>query len=283
MRSIPYPLKNRYLLSLLVLMTIFTPVKADAELVEGIVAVVDDSLVMVSDLERKMKEMRAPDNEAAAHSVLKLMVENIVIEKIYKGMGLPGINREEATNVASRGKISLQDANALIMKSTLMDIMVRSRVVITEKMIFDYYNSNEDYSGRDSVHLKQILIKKDQQKAAKARQEIDSGRTFDDVAAEYSDLLISGGSDIGWIALENLSEDARTDIEDAKDGDIIGPIEINQFFAIYMLVQRDVAGGRAFEDVSEDIRVLLEDKYSKEAFDHWLNRIMTEHFIGIYM
>ncbi|MGC9323275.1 MAG: peptidylprolyl isomerase [Desulfomonilia bacterium] len=257
---------------------------AHAEMVDGIVAVVDDRVIMYSDLQSKMRDLGIPQQDRSMkNQVLQLMVEDLIVEKIYKSLGLPAVELNEAQEVAAQTGTDIASATSLVMKSTLMDMMVKSRVVVTESMIQSYYQNSDTYTGRKSLHLKQILFKENREKAHKAIEELRSGRDFDDAAREYSDILGSGSSDIGWVAITQLSQAAKEALVDANPGDIVGPIDINDFSIIYQVQEKGIIGHKSLEDVKEEITQILETKSRQEAFDHWLKRIMTDHFIGIYL
>jgi peptidyl-prolyl cis-trans isomerase C len=284
MRLILSLLKNNYRKFLTVWLLLLIGSSAWADRIEGIVAVVDDTIIMVSDLRERLEELGAPkNNRTAERQVLELMVEDIVVEKIYKSIGLPPVGDEEARQYAQRAGISEKDASLLIIKSSLMDLMVKSRVVITENMIRSYYDDNEEYTGRESIRLKQILIKGDEQKALKALEEIQKGRDFDDAAREFSDVLLSDSADIGWVAIEDLSDDIKNAVVSAGTGEVVGPVQMNDYDAIFEIVDKALVGTRNLDDVRLEIVRNLEAKYQQEAFQHWLQKMMTEYFIGIYI
>jgi peptidyl-prolyl cis-trans isomerase C len=284
MRLILSLLKNNYRKFLTVWLLLLIGSSAWADRIEGIVAVVDDTIIMVSDLRERLEELGAPkNNKTAERQVLELMVEDIVVEKIYKSIGLPPVGDEEARQYAQRAGISEKDASLLIIKSSLMDLMVKSRVVITENMIRSYYDDNEEYTGRESIRLKQILIKGDEQKALKALEEIQKGRDFDDAAREFSDVLLSDSADIGWVAIEDLSDDIKNAVVSAGTGEVVGPVQMNDYDAIFEIVDKALVGTRNLDDVRLEIVRNLEAKYQQEAFQHWLQKMMTEYFIGIYI
>ncbi len=212
------------------------------------------------------------------------MVEDIVIGKVYKSMGLPPVADKEAEAFAKSQNVSLETAKSYIMKGTLMDIMVKSRVVITGNMIKNYYVSHDEYQGKSAVRLKQILVKGDDSKVRNALEELHAGATFDMVAKKYSDVLASGSSDIGWIAIDDLSDEVKSSISDAKPGDIIGPITMSgNRQAVYQFVEKGFSGRKSLDEVSDEISDILVKKYQQEAFNHWLEKMMSEYFIGIYI
>lgn len=258
---------------------------AHAEIIDGIVAVVDNSVIMHSDLMKKMHELGAKNNDIeAARQVLQLMVEDIIVKNAYRSLGLPPVDLRQAEEVSRSMNIDVATAISFVMKSTLMDIMVKSRVVVTDTMIREYYESHNQYTGRESVHVKQILISKDTTaKAQQALDEIRRGAPFDEVAGKFSDMLISGSPDIGWVAIDEMAEGARKELESAKPGDVVGPLTLGDNTLIYQVVERGNVGGKPIEEVRGEIVETLQEQYRKEAFEHWLKMIMAEHYIGIFI
>lgn len=257
---------------------------AHADIIDGIVAVVDDQVIMYSDLQKKMYELGAREyTDSAARQVLQLMVEDLIVTKAYRAMGLPPVDSTQAEEVAKKAGVDVASARSLIMKSTLMDIMVKSRVVVTESMLRDYYQNQKQYEGRESVHVKQIFIRNDAAKAKKALEELHKGTPFDEVASRHSDVLVSGSPDIGWVAVGDLATEARKGLETAKPGELVGPVTLGDNILIYQVVERGVAGGKPIEEVRPELMDTLQERYRKEAFDHWLKMILADHYVGIFL
>jgi parvulin-like peptidyl-prolyl isomerase len=256
---------------------------AQGEMIDGIVAVVDDKIIMHSDLVKKMQELGARDyDSSAASQVLQLMVEDIIVDKVYRSMGLPRIELSHAEEVAKGMKIDIVSAQSLIKRNSLMEMMVKSRIVVTESMIKDYYDSHKAYAGSESLHLKQILIKKDAEKANKALEDLHRAIPFDEVAKTYSDFTAGDTPDIGWIAINDLANEVRSSLTSGKPGDIVGPITLGENILIYQIIERGFSGGKPIDDARDEIVETLQDKFRNEAFEHWLKMIMGDHYIGIY-
>ncbi|HOY76146.1 MAG TPA: peptidyl-prolyl cis-trans isomerase [Deltaproteobacteria bacterium] len=262
----------------------FMSQNARAEMIDGIVAVVDDTVIMYSDVIRKMGELGAQEYDlATTRQVLQIMIEDAVVDKVYKRLGLQPVDIRRAEQTAREMNIDVGSARSMIMKSTLMEIMVKSRVVITDAMIQGYYDSRQDYAGTESFHLRQILVRGDPDRARRAMEELASGKRFEDVAASHSDLLVDGSPDIGWVAVKDMAKEVRDALESAKKGDIAGPVQAGEAILIFEVVEQGSSGGRPLEEVRDEIIEALQEKYRKEAFDHWLSMIMADHYIGIYL
>jgi parvulin-like peptidyl-prolyl isomerase len=257
---------------------------AQGEMLDGIVAVVDDKVIMHSDLVKKMQALGAQEYDpSAARQVLQIMVEDVIVDKVYRSMGMPRIELKQAEEVAKGMKIDVVSAQSIIKRNSLMEMMVKSRIVVTESMIKDYYDSHKAYAGSESLHLKQILIKKDVLKANKAFEELRKAVPFEEVAKAYSDLTLSDNPDIGWIAVDDLANEARSLLAAGKPLDIVGPITLGENILIYQIIERGVSGGKPIDEAREEIVETLHDKFRTEAFEHWLKMIMGDHYIGLYL
>jgi parvulin-like peptidyl-prolyl isomerase len=257
---------------------------AQGEMLDGIVAVVDDKVIMHSDLVKKMQALGAQEYDpSAARQVLQIMVEDVIVDKIYRSMGMPRIELKQAEEVAKGMKIDVVSAQSIIKRNSLMEMMVKSRIVVTESMIKDYYDSHKAYAGSESLHLKQILIKKDVQKANQAFEDLRKAVPFEEVAKAYSDLTLSDNPDIGWIAVDDLANEARSSLAAGKPLDIVGPITLGENILIYQIIERGVSGGKPIDEAREEIVEILHDKFRTEAFEHWLKMIMGDHYIGLYL
>jgi parvulin-like peptidyl-prolyl isomerase len=257
---------------------------AQGEMIDGIVAVVDDKVIMHSDLVKKMQELGAQEYDpSAARQVLQLMVEDVIVDKIYRSMGMPRIELSHAEEVAKGMKVDIASAQSLIKRNSLMEMMVKSRIVVTESMIKDYYDSHKAYAGSESLHLKQILIKNDVQKANKALEDLRKAVPIEEVAKSYSDLTARDNPDIGWIAVDDLANEARSLLAAGKPLDIVGPVTLGENILIYQIIERGISGGKPLDEARDEIVQTLQEKFRNEAFEHWLKMIMGDHYIGIYM
>jgi len=260
------------------------PAVQGAEMIDGIVAVVDDTVIMYSDVIRKMRDLGVERIDGMSiRQTLQVMVEDAVVAGVYRRMGLPPVDERTAQQVSRDMNVDIVSARNFIMKSNIMDLMVKSRVVITESMIREYYDSRPDYRGVPALHLKQILVGEDDGRAGRIMDEIVSGTPFDDVARRSSDLLVNGSCDIGWVALDHLAPEVRAALEGASPGDVRGPVRLDGKTLIYQLVERGTSGGRRLEDVREEIVETLREKHRNEAFRHWLDMTLAEHYIGIFL
>lgn len=272
------------LLSALAALFSLAPLNARAEMIDGIAAVVEDTVIMYSDVIKKMKDLGAEQfDRASVRQVLQMMVEDAVVEKVYRRLGLPPVEKAQVERVSREMAVDTSSARSFIMKSNLMELMVKSRVVITETMIREFYENSGQYRGVESVHLRQILVEKDEDKASRAVEALGSGRPFEDVALEFSDVLLNGSPDIGWVAVDHLAPEVRKAVDAAREGGVAGPVRVDGRILIYQVVERGLKGEKTLDEVRGEIVETLEAKYRDEAFRHWIESVQAQYYVGIYL
>jgi len=230
-------------LALLILFHILAaPAIVAAEIVDRVVAVVNDDIITFSDLNRegaalfKRITQQAPPEQInaaliqARQEMLSSLIDKLIIEQRAAKLNIT-VDEEEldeaVSRVLARNKISrekfLHDLEMMgsnekdyrkslriqILQSKLVGQEIRAKVVITEEKIKEYHEKN--YSGKlsaDSYHILQMGFSwKDNTPAAKAAAM---------AKAEEARRLVQGGDDFRSVARK------MSDLPSATDGGDIG-------------------------------------------------------------
>jgi len=323
-----------FFLLVLFLQIVFVPVNGSAELLDRVVAVVNDDVITLSELEKEgerfYRDISAKTPATSLAETLQQAREH-VLDRI--------IERRLITQKAKAGNISVSDAEVdaafeqmldqsrlskpellaklkedgltetayrdnlrdQVLQSKLVNADVRSKVVITDEEILDYYNShstNQVTSG--GYYLLQIGIswKKEQDTPpetleadkSKARKEAEKvlemakdGEDFKELARKYSSMpSAADGGDIGVFQLDEMGPDMQQAVKDLKpDGisDIIETPEGYQFFKLVSSEDGAIAVKTPPEEVKEEIRKSLYEQRLKKAYDEWLSNLKNEAYI----
>jgi len=200
---------KRFVLIICSLMLLCVPV--GAEVVDKIVAVVNDEIITLTEFNTafepylkniednyKGKDKEAIINQAKA-SFLKRLVDNLLIEQEAKKAGMGIVIKDEEVmdvirdmmakkksnmedfkkNLAREGT-SLEslkkDIRSQMMRIRLLRREIKSKVIVSDEEIGEYYNKNrQDYEGKEAVRLKQIFLaipaKADKKTKAKIKEE----------------------------------------------------------------------------------------------------------------
>ncbi|MBU2488939.1 MAG: SurA N-terminal domain-containing protein [Proteobacteria bacterium] len=165
---------------------------AGAEVVDRIVAVVNNEVITLSDLNKLYEPVRAevgksgypPEAEekmlySIREEILNKMVENKLSDQEIERLGITISNEQVDTAIEgmkSSQRITDDDLRGMLLadgitmeeyrksireqllRSRLMNRQVSSGVVVTEEDVKEYYDSHaEEFGGKREVHLRQIL------------------------------------------------------------------------------------------------------------------------------
>ncbi|MDP3097755.1 MAG: peptidylprolyl isomerase [Syntrophales bacterium] len=184
---------------------IFLCVSAQAGVADRIVAVVNDEVITLSELnnafgpyrERFMANYQGPDREKALGetkaTLLNRMIDNLLMEQESRKTGIT-VRNEEVTDaikdMQKQQKISPEeflkamqregmtldayrkDIGDQLVRLKLIRRDIKSKVAVTDEEIGEYYRKHrEDYDGKEAVRIKQILLllSKEENPAAKEK------------------------------------------------------------------------------------------------------------------
>jgi peptidyl-prolyl cis-trans isomerase SurA len=319
-------------LMLSLLIGLLFPLYLSAEVVDKVVAVVNSDVITLSELEEETSGLlrsiteNNPDKpivealEEAREATLNGMIESrliqqkakkynvtvtdedidIAYENIRNGMSLDPaefiekLKRSGLTVESYRKKLESQ-----ILQSRLLSYDVRSKIVVTEEMIVDYYNENYiSKVDKGSYYLLQIgcswsetddpekLNLDKQQTRLRAERIFDlaqKGQDFRTLAEKFSELpSASDGGDIGVFSLDEMAPDMRDAVSSLQPGEISKIIETPagyQFFKLLSGEEDATVVTAAFEAVKAEIREKIYEEKLKTAYTEWVKKLKEDAYI----
>jgi len=220
---------------------------AGAEVVDRIIAVVNDDIITLYEFnaafEPYLKNIentyKGNDKETVIKQTrsafLQRLIDNILIEQEGKKSGTGIIVKDEEVmdvirDIMTKQKLSMQDflknlakeGNSLdsvkkeirtqMMRARLLRREIKSKVIVTDEEIGEYYNKNrQDYEGKETVRIKQLLLlippNADSAAIAKVRtgamqlhKRVMAGESFDLLIVKYSQgPAAAQGGDVGFV------------------------------------------------------------------------------------
>ncbi len=188
-----------------------------------------------------------------------------------------------------------------ILSSKLVNYEVRSKVVIPEEAIIDYYDRHYteqvqaggfyilqigftlDKEGmpEDPAKAKQIA----RQKAERIRSLAVGGKDFKQLAQEYSDLpsAVDGG-DIGSFQEDEMASYMRDAVVSLVPGDVSPVVESPNGYMIFKLLssqEGEIVTKVPYESVKEEIRNTLYKQEMETRYDSWVKEIRNQAYIKI--
>jgi peptidyl-prolyl cis-trans isomerase SurA len=303
------------------------PAAGRAEIVDRVVAVVNNDVITLYDLNeeggdifrRIRQEVPAGQQEEALRrarqELLSTLIDKRLLEKRAENMGITvgeeeldaaiervldrnGIDREQfrrelqlsgTSEAAYRERLRTQ-----ILQSKLIGFEVRSRIVVTDKKVKEYYDRH--FAGQrqeDGYHVLQIGLAKEESgslarqeartRADEIRKQAVAGASFQELARAYSDLpsAVDGG-DIGVFMKEEMAPYMREVIVGMKPGEVSPVVETQsgfQFFKLLSVKDGDVIRQASFESVKNEIRDKVYQEESQEQFEKWLKDLRSEAYV----
>lgn len=328
---------NTHRLILLIFLLSLLPVSfCRAELIDRVVAVVNNAVITMSEVDeegkiyfRKVTESASADNltqllAKAREEVLNGLIDKYLIKQkaeemriqvaaeelqaaIDKIMMKSNVTPEEfKKKLASTGvseKTYRDNVKSQILQRKLIGLAVQSKIVITDDMIIDYYDTHytrhleegEYYLlqmgflwGQDQESRKSTpALYLDKQEARKRAERVQSlarqGQDFRELARKFSELpSAEDGGDIGAFKKSDMAEYMRQAVTSLSKGEVSEIIETPagfQFFKLLSGQDTAIVTKAPFEEVKENIREQLYQQKLQEEFKTWISKIRTEAYI----
>jgi peptidyl-prolyl cis-trans isomerase SurA len=308
-----------------VLTLVFHPVVL-AEICNRVVAQVNNDVVTLYELDNKIKELTGYDSGElkmkdkkkyieTRRKVLDLLVdEKIAFEKIRE-MGIevtPGeideaIERiKESNQLTQEGLIAGLKKEEVSLKSyreeikrqlernRLINYEVKSKIIIREEEIKDYYSNNKDkFSIIAEVHLATIFLKQEDpsnqeetvallRKAEEIVLRLKKGEDFGKMAREFSQGPgAEDGGDLGLFKTARLDPELLKVLKGMSTGDVTRPIIRQAGIQIVKLLEKQDSGVKPFEEVRDAIFEILYKEEIDKRYSSWIKGLREKAYTKI--
>jgi peptidyl-prolyl cis-trans isomerase SurA len=306
---------------------VFLSAAVQAAVADRIVAVVNDEVITLSELnnafapyqERFEASYQGPDREKARTEtkllLLNRMIESVLMEQESRKTRI-AVRNEEVTDAINdiRNQRNLSqdeflkalerdgitpdvfrtDIRNQLLRMKLIRRDIKSRVAVTNEEIGEYYRKHrEDYEGKESVRIKQILLTlpKDGDPAARATLRTDAeaihkrlmnGEPFEQLSAQYSQGPgAAAGGDVGYIERGIIHSEVEDVAFSLPLNQISGVIESSVGFHIIQVIDRRGEGLKAIESVREEIREKIDREKMDKKYAEWLEELRKKSHIEI--
>jgi peptidyl-prolyl cis-trans isomerase SurA len=314
-----------------ILMLVFTAsatATAASEVIDRIVAVVNEDIILLSELRERMApyvqriRQQGFDLEKERQMIFKVREETLnrlvdekltdqeikrndiqvdettidnTIERIKTTNSFTDedlrrfLEQDQMTMEQYREKIREQ-----VLRSRLVNYQVRSKIVITDAEIRDYYDSHPElYGGEVRYHLRNILMQvpefsTDAEKAAvqekmnQLSERIQAGEAFADLARQYSQgPAAADGGDIGEFGEKALSPQIRAALDGLDPGGTTEVLDTDQGFQLFYLEAINRTEGKPLASVKDEIHQKLFSEVVDKKFLSWLENLRSGSHIKI--
>jgi peptidyl-prolyl cis-trans isomerase SurA len=297
------PIKNRLIkITCLLLVTAFVTTSVNAkEVIDRVVAIVNDDLITLSELKETSLSLDPTSQQPLDdRTILNQMVESKLFEQEATKRGLTVSDEELDASIAEvRSKYGLnEDQMEEVLKkqnltpetfreqwrvqtlgNKLLDSQLRNKIVVTDDEIVEYYKQNYgeiDYSSNftetseEEVEVAHILISPDtpnaEDRAIEVAELAKSGNDFGTLAREYSDdsFTAEKGGNLGTFKKGDLIEQLEIAVERTPEGKVSGPVQSPAGYHILKVVKRTGSGSVQTKDEPAGDETFISDSQKEE-------------------
>ena len=284
-----------------------------AQVEDGIVAIVNSDLIMLSEIQREL----APERErmqkeyrgdvltrrlkTAEYRALTAMIERKLQLQEAKVRGITVTDQEvrqairqmkqQGGAVDETNQADIKSAREQLLLLRLVDREVRSAVMVADSDIKRYFQEHRDrFALSEEYTLSQILIKpRSPDDTADAKEKVSGvmvrlkqGESFEDLALRFSDgLNASHGGRLGLVRQGELLPEIERAIATLVPGGISDVIETSDGFHIMRLEDKTPKQFRPYGQVRQEIQGLVFQQKSEDAFQSWLMTLKNKAYIEI--
>lgn len=293
------------------------PVKDSQSVIDRVVAVVNDDVVMMSELQEAIVLGRRdgrnlPDGPDVERTMLDRLVEHRlqvqeakrdkieVTEDELRGVLEDFVKR----NGGERDKLEAQlqtqgvtwEALRREMREQLLAQRVRSRRVVrrstvTEPEVDQYLAQNRDkFEAGLKYHAFHLAIPVELASSPaaweRAKQEIESIAVALAGGADFAELARTrakdpAGGDLGWLAKGELDPAFERPLLALQRGQVTAPIRSGSAYHLLKLDDREELTAERLVDARQQARDLLLQKKAQERFDEWVEGLKRRALIAI--
>jgi len=305
-----------------------------ANIIDSCVAVVNEDVITLSEVNeagkpmfQRIAEQVPPEQLAEAlkqarKNVIDKLIEKKLLVQQAKLMNISVTDEEverALTQILTRNNTSLKQFKSeltrmgmeeqqyrenlrdQILGSKLINYEVRSKIIIPEEKIIDYYDLHyTEQVGSGGYYILQIGLTLDsegmpanlaeagkiaEKKAERILSLARGGQDFKQLARQYSDLpsAVDGG-DIGAFQRDEMAAYMRDAVTSLKPGEVSPVVASQNGYMIFKLLssqEGEIITKVPYDTVKEEIRSNLYQQEMEKRYDSWLNEIRSQAYIKI--
>ena len=284
-----------------------------AQVEDGIVAIVNSDLIMLSEMKRELapereriqKEYRgdalARRLKTAEYMALTSMIERKLQLQEAKVRGVTVTDQEaqqairqmkqQGGAVDETNPEDIKRAREQLILLRIVDREVRGGVMVAESDMKRYFQEHRDrFALSEEYTLSQILIRpRSPDNTAEAREKVreviarlKQGESFEDLALRFSDgPNASQGGHLGLVRQGELLPGIERTIATLVPGGISDVIETPEGFHIVRLEDKKPKQYRPYEQVRAEIQGLVFQQKMEDVFQAWLENLKNKAYIEI--
>jgi foldase protein PrsA len=166
-----------------------------------------------------------------------------------------------------------------VLSTKVRDEIINDVDEVNDEDISNYYDENKERFAQPERRDLNVVLTKTEDKANEAKQAIESGQSFKDVAKEFSidEASKSQGGKLPAVA-EGQQEKAFDDaIFSADKGELTGPVKTQFGWYVFEVTKITPASQQSLDEAKETIRSLLKSQREQKALDDFIKDFQEKY------
>ncbi len=312
---------NRKIKQIIVCMTVIVcglSSMASAEIVDRIVAIVNNDIITLSELNKATKPYKENlatasksdeekekigakiDNQMLAQLIDRSLTAqqatkyNISVSQkdidgaVNNFKKSKNLNQEQLEEALAADGLTYKDYRVSmkgeILQSRLISRAVRSQVIITNNDIKEYYDAHgEAFTGVKKYQLRNIVMDAEEEIQA-VEKKLGENISFDQLAKQYSQASnASDGGDLGVFDINNFSEEIKNSLQTLEKGDHTPILMAGQGYQILYVEDVVMEGNKTIEEARDQIENVLYKEKAEKKFAEWIASLKENAHIKIML
>ena len=287
---------------ILVFFTLATSCKSNTKIIEGIVGVVNDEIILLTELDNHIIQSQKNTNlDKDKNQFLKELMDLKILEIQGKRMGIIVTNEKleeiiseiiknngeekfnEELTKSNRNLYRLKfELTIQMLQENISRIVLKNKIIISEKEIEKYYEKNIGSIKKQNL-IKMLSM------SAKDKEFIDEildifNNREDSLDVKLAKLVERGyikdkPKDLGYVNPKELSSTIYDEVISSKIGEVVGPIKIQDEASFFIILDKTYSDA-SFLLAREDIKNTIYKNKSIKLLDSWFSDLRKSMYIS---
>lgn len=287
---------------ILVFFTLATSCKSNTKIIEGIVGVVNNEIILLTELNNHIIQSQKDTNlDKDKNQFLKELMDLKILEIQGKRMGIIVTNEKleeiiseiiknngeekfnEELTKSNRNLYRLKfELTIQMLQENISRIVLKNKIIISEKEIEKYYEKNIGSIKKQNL-IKMLSM------SAKDKEFIDEildifNNREDSLDVKLAKLVERGyikdkPKDLGYVNPKELSSTIYDEVISSKIGEVVGPIKIQDEASFFIILDKTYSDA-SFLLAREDIKNTIYKNKSIKLLDSWFSDLRKSMYIS---
>ena len=280
-----------------------------AEIVEKVVAVVNERVITLSELRRDIRDSARDLSQVDGEKALDEMIDRILLDQQAFARKISVTDAEVETSMKRRREDLKLDEKSVeeelrkqnmteksffrqwkyqLLSRKLLDSSMQGSIAVTEKEIEEHHREHygeEDLASGERTRIAHVLIAREREDAAEVLGRVmelaRGGEPFENLAAQYSmdEASAQRGGDLGYFAKGDLVPELESAAAETPVGEIAGPVETGLGYHVIKVLERSEDGRASASRYRNRIRQEIYMRKVEEFVSSWLSDLRENSYV----